>query len=147
MTRPLDHFWINLELRHPQCDPSLFTTMLGMQPYFSAKAGQQLGPVLQKSTVWMFRFPNQHGEKAFEQSLNDFSTLLKSHSEFFKKITADEGEILFGFNQNIAWDDGILFRIQLYPSFLSVLTDYSVGVKVQAWSADDANTESQGSSS
>jgi len=54
----------------------------------------------------------------------------------FHFLIAEGGAILLTLNKSIAFEDGVLLRLQLQPFFLEVLGDHGVGLELQAWGAN-----------
>jgi hypothetical protein len=137
MARALNSFWLDLALHHPNCDPRVIAQSLGLQPWFSAKAGQPLGTLIRNTTVCMFHFREGMKDEEFAQALEDFITFLETNRGFLETFIAEGGAITLTLNRSIAFDDGVLLRLQLQPFFLEVLGDHGVGLELQAWSTSE----------
>jgi hypothetical protein len=138
MTRALNSFWLDLCLHHPSCDPIEITQALGLQPWFSAKAGQTLGTVTRRSTVWMLHFNEGVKDEEFAQALEDITAFLQINRDFLNILVTEGGEILLTINRSIAFYDGVLLSLHLQPFFLELLGNHRVGLQVQAWSAEQS---------
>ncbi|HEY6765749.1 MAG TPA: hypothetical protein VI386_13340, partial [Candidatus Sulfotelmatobacter sp.] len=117
MARAVHSFWLDLTLHHPSYDPGTITQTLGLQPWHSAKVGQTLGTITRNSTVWMLHFREGVKDEEFAQALEDFTAFLEKNRDFLKILITEGGEALLTINKSIAFDDGILLRLQLQPFF------------------------------
>jgi hypothetical protein len=134
--RPVDTFWLELQLNHPDCDPAILTQELPITPWCSARAGQVIGPVTRKTTVWFAHLDEGLSNDEFQNSLLAFVVLLDDHSNFFDRFVSDGGRILLAINQSVGFGDGVLFRLELAPEFLLALGRHGVELQVQAWTDD-----------
>jgi hypothetical protein len=135
--RVVDHFWLDLVMHHPSCDPVSITEALGLFPRAKLNAGQTIGTITQKSTFWMSRYRSGIDSEEFGQALEDFLAFLEAHSDYLRTFISEGGDIQLSIDQNVAWDDGIIMKLKLEPYFIQELGTYPVGLTVQAWSAEE----------
>lgn len=104
-----DTFWVDITLRHESCDSQKITEAIGLTPLFVVEAGEEVGTITRRSTVWMAHFQEGIGDEEWARTLKDlllfsFSLLKRGivgswHKVSAKHLPAYREEMTFRFNR------------------------------------------------
>lgn len=133
-----DQFSIDLNLHHPSCDPGEITKALLLEPWFSRRAGDQLGDVVHRQTSWLCHFEKGAGDSEFGEALERMASLLCQHEAFFSEFTGEGGKVEVVLNSRVELEEGKLLELCLHPWFLNQLSTRNVSLRIQAWKSDSA---------
>jgi hypothetical protein len=136
METKIDQFGVDLNLHHPACDPQAITKAFSLEPWFSKKCGEQVGPVTHKTTAWLCHFRKGALDSDFEKALDDVVSLVSEQEAFISKFVEQGGEIEIVLNSTVETTGSKLFELSLSSWFLKQLADRGINLKVQIWSAE-----------
>jgi hypothetical protein len=129
-------FIISLQIHHVSKDLHYLTQALATKPTFCLTAGQQIGPILRKSSVWDAKL-SQGSEQQFEQALEALLAFVKQHEAILADFAGDDGklEVFFTFtiSAKAAREGEIAHYVNLHPFLLYELSSRQIGVKVQLY--------------
>jgi Domain of unknown function (DUF4279) len=138
MQTKIDQFGIDLNLHHPSCDPQAITTALSLEPWFSAKHGQQIGSVTHKTAAWLCHFRKGTLDSEFERALDDVVSLVSEQEAFISEFVEQGGELEIVLNSTVETKGSKLFELRLHSWFLKQIAERGINLRVQVWSAESA---------
>jgi hypothetical protein len=127
-------FTISLQIHHVSRNLHYLTEALATKPSFCMTAGQQVGAVLRKTSVWhgaLF----QGARPEFERALEDLLTFVKAKQDVLGAFAGEEGMleviVTFCIDAAAARAGELAHSVNLHPFLLYELSSRQIGVKVQ----------------
>jgi len=128
-----DRFKIGLKLRHPPLAPDEISSVFGLRPTLSWKAGDRVGELVHNSTVWNGLLADGAGSEEYDGALNKAISHLEDRQEWLKNSFGDDGELEVVFAFYTDQDEDLLCRPRFYPELLLRLSKLDAGMEVQVW--------------
>ncbi len=124
-------FTISFQIHHIQRDLHFLSEVLEQTPIFCLTAGQQVGSIVRKTSVWHAQLYKGQTREEFEHALESLLRYIEAHRDVLAEFAGDDAhmEILLSFN--VLPTPDLAHSVQLHPFLLYQLASQQIGIKVQ----------------
>ena len=130
-------FRVDLIVRGFTCDVGEITERFGIEPTLAIARGTQLGSIIQKRSVWSGRVRVGSSDEEFAGALNRFLEVLEDRAGFVETLIKSDAELLCVIRGGVADDDGIVFQLNLDPSFVKRCGNLGLAFQIEGWTPND----------
>lgn len=131
-----DSFSIDIVLRHASHSPETISAALSLKPKFFWPAGEDLGRVRAKWSLFYARLLDGVEPSEYERALKNVSRFLRKNAAFLADFTGGNGEVELILNHTVnpqEKEGDECFELYFAPAFLRELSARDIGVRVQGW--------------